>query len=121
MGVELSEECIDGTIELNLNKTVQEALKPFYLDFADIIKDPKDVSECDVDIKWQQINASCSFDFSNMIEEHAEAKRACGGAGGKIFLFDLDFAESGTKFGWKFDLSLNITQFPLCVDEDCAI
>jgi len=119
----LSNDCINGTVKLNLNETVIESLKPFYVNFFDIIKDPNDVSECnfDYDIKNGKLDVSCSWDFSSMTEEHATAKRACEGAGGKIFLFDLSFNESGKLGFLEFSLSLDIAEFPLCVDEDCDI
>jgi len=117
----LSEDCINGTVNLNLNETVIDALTPFYVNFIDIINDPKDTSECDMDFKDNKFSFSCSFDFSGMIEEHAIAKRACEGTGGKIFLLNLDFAENGNFLVIPFSLSLNVTKFPLCVDEDCDI
>jgi len=117
----LSNDCINGTVKLNLNETIIESLKPFYVNFFDIIKDPRDVSDCNLDWSNGKLDASCSWDFSNMTEEHAEAKRVCEGAGGKIFLFDLSFNESGKILLWDFSLSLDIAEFPLCVDEDCDI
>lgn len=118
---ELSQECIDGTIALNSNENVTTALEPFWVDVNDLINSYNDDIKCDVDTSWPELNASCNFDFSNKTDEHAIAKSACEGAGGEIFLFDLDFSASNNIFGLEIAFSLEITDFPLCVDEDCDI
>jgi len=111
---EPSEDCIIGTLELSKNQNVTEALKPFYVDFLNVFNpltnDPACTLVTDTDV-------SCEFDFSEMNNEQDVAKEACEVAGGKIFLFDLDFE---TTF-FSIDLSLLVIEFPLCVDEDCDI
>jgi len=112
---ESSEDCIIGTLELNQNQNVTEALEPFYVDFLKALNPLVDDPACTLKTGT---GVSCEFDFSEMNDEQDVAKEACEDAGGKIFLFDLDF-EATTFF--SIDLSLEVIEFPLCVDEDCDI
>jgi len=113
---EPSDDCIMGTLELSKNQDVAEALKPFYVDFLKALNPGADDPACTLNA---ETGVSCEFDFSDMNNEQDIAKEACENAGGKIFLFDLDF--KATTPILQIHLSLRVIEFPLCVDKDCDI
>jgi len=56
-----------------------------------------------------------------MTLEHEKVKQTCEDAGGKIFLFDLDLSTDTTFMVVPLKVSLVVSQFPLCIDQDCDI
>jgi len=117
---DISEQCANGTIEINLIEDVQDALAPFYVGILDsITPSPNtDSDACDIDISLTEgPKVSCRFDFSAMTVEHTQLKNTCEDAGGKVFLFDLDL----TIDTIILDVTLVVSQFPLCIDQDCDI
>mmetsp|Transcript_18925 Transcript_18925/g.22605 ORF Transcript_18925/g.22605 Transcript_18925/m.22605 type:complete len:265 (-) Transcript_18925:249-1043(-) len=117
---DISEQCANGTIALNLIEDVQDALTPFYVGILEsIIPSPNtDSDACDSDFSFTEgLKVSCRFDFSAMTVEHTQLKNTCEDAGGKVFLFDLDLSIDTVIL----DVSLVVSQFPLCIDQDCDI
>jgi len=115
----VSEGCIAGTIALNTDADVIEALSPFYVSLENLINHFDDnPNACTVEIIFlQPLVISCNFDFSNLTGERETAQEACEGAGGKIFIYDMEF--SVDLFISTF--SLEVIQFPVCIDENCSI
>jgi len=107
----ITEECVDGTIALASNEAVQDALLPFIVDIFNFNEDPA----CEISFFPSEL--TCNFDFTALVDEHETAKSVCKASGGKIFLFNLD-----TLIKIPFlELSVDVEEFPLCVDPSCNI
>jgi len=107
----ITEECVDGTIALSSNEAVRDALLPFIVDILNFNEDPK----CKISIFPPGL--TCNFDFTDMVNEHETAKSVCKESGGKIYLFNLDTLIKIEVF----ELSVDVEEFPVCVDPSCNI